>query len=97
MLKLFWLIRSEYLSWTQLSLHYIFFLKLIVTCILCVIYVREDNDSNVLVMIIRLVWTTWTPMSAVPHHSLTYIVRGKLILLTYRTPAIFNQTPQLHA
>ena len=25
----------------------IFFLKLIVTCILCVIYVREDNDSNV--------------------------------------------------
>ena len=25
----------------------IFFLKLIVVCILCVIYVREDNDSNV--------------------------------------------------
>ena len=24
-----------------------FFLKLIVACILCVIYVREDNDSNV--------------------------------------------------
>ena len=24
-----------------------FFLKLIVTCRLCVIYVREDNDSNV--------------------------------------------------
>ena len=24
-----------------------FFLKLIVTCILCIIYVREDNDSNV--------------------------------------------------
>ena len=25
----------------------IFFLKLIVACKLCVIYVREDNDSNV--------------------------------------------------
>ena len=26
---------------------YIFFLKVIVACILCIIYVREDNDSNV--------------------------------------------------
>ena len=34
----------------RLSMHLcimIFFLKLIVACILCVIYVREDNDSNV--------------------------------------------------
>ena len=51
-----------------------FFLK----CRLCVIYVREDNDSNVLVMITRLVWTIWTSISAVPkkavelNHSLTH-------------------------
>ena len=42
------------------------FLKLIVACVLCGIYVSEDNDSNVYLMITRLVWTTWTPMSAVP-------------------------------
>ena len=35
-------------------------------CRLCVIYVREDNDSNVQAMIMWLVWTIWTPMSAVP-------------------------------
>ena len=27
------------------------------------IYMRDDNDSNVLVMITWLIWTTWTPMS----------------------------------
>ena len=27
---------------------------------------REDNYSNVKVIITRLIWTTWTPMSAVP-------------------------------
>ena len=26
---------------------------------------REDNDSNVLVMITRLIWTIWTPMTSV--------------------------------
>ena len=29
------------------SIFIIFFLKLIVACRLCVIYVREDNDPNV--------------------------------------------------
>ena len=32
---------------------------------MCVIYVREDNDSDVKVMITWLVWSTWTPLSAV--------------------------------
>ena len=42
-----------------------FFLRLIITCRLWVIYVREDNYSNVQVMIKRLIWTIWTPMSSV--------------------------------
>ena len=42
-----------------------FFLRLIITCRLWVIYVREDNYSNVLVTIKRLIWTIWTPMSSV--------------------------------
>ena len=42
-----------------------FFLRLIITCRLWVIYVREDNYSNVKVMIKRLIWTIWTPMSSV--------------------------------
>ena len=42
-----------------------FFLRLIITCRLWVIYVREDNYSNVWVMIKRLIWTIWTPMSSV--------------------------------
>ena len=42
-----------------------FFLRLIITCRLWVIYVREDNHSNVKVMIKRLIWTIWTLMSSV--------------------------------
>ena len=42
-----------------------FFLRLIITCRLWVIYVREDNYSNVQVMIKWLIWTIWTPMSSV--------------------------------
>ena len=48
-------------------------------CRLWVIYVREDNDSNVLAMITRLMWTIWTSLSAVPkksvkfNHSLTHL------------------------
>ena len=34
-----------------------FFLDLIVTCTLFIIYVREDNCPNVQVMITRLIWT----------------------------------------
>ena len=42
-----------------------FFLRLIITCRLWVIYVREDNYSNVEVMIKLLIWTIWTLMSSV--------------------------------
>ena len=49
------------------------YLKLFVACRLCVIYVREDNDFNVLAMITRLVWTTWTWLSAVPERPLNLI------------------------
>ena len=41
------------------------FLKLIVTCRLRIICVRENNDSNIEVMIIQLIWTLWTPVSYV--------------------------------
>ena len=46
---------------------------------LCVIYAREDNDFNGLVIITWLVWTIWTSMSAVLkkavklNHSLTTV------------------------
>ena len=55
-----------------------FFLRLLLACRLCVIYVREDNDSNVHAVITWLIWTIWTSMSAVPrkavkfNHSLTH-------------------------
>ena len=58
-----------------------YFLKLIVACSLCVIYVKEDNDSNVWAMITRLIWT---PMSIVPqkaiklNHSLTHSLARSL-------------------
>ena len=42
-----------------------FFLRLIITCGLWIIYVREDNYSIVQVMIKRLIWTIWTLMSSV--------------------------------
>ena len=47
-----------------------FFLKLIVTCRLCVIYVSKDNDSDVWVMITRLIWNTSTSISGVREKSL---------------------------
>ena len=47
-----------------------FFFKLIVACRLCVIYVSENNDSNVQAMITRLLWTTWTSLSAVRERPL---------------------------
>ena len=46
-----------------------FFLRLIITCRLCVIYVREDNYSNVYVMITQLIWTIWIPMSSIPQKA----------------------------
>ena len=42
----------------------------------CVIYVREDNDSNEYVMITRLVWITWTLMSTVPKRPLNLITHS---------------------
>ena len=48
-----------------LFLFIIFFLKLIVASRLCVIYVKEDDNSNVQVMITWLIWITWTSLSAV--------------------------------
>ena len=47
----------------------IVFFRLIITCRLWVIYVREDNYSNVYVMITWLIWTIWTPMSSVPKNA----------------------------
>ena len=34
---------------------------------------REDNDFSVYVMIKRLVWTTWTLLSAIPKRLLNLI------------------------
>ena len=51
----------------------IFVLKVNCDLYICVIYVREDNDSNVFqVMITRLEWTTWTRMSVVPKRLLKF-------------------------
>ena len=53
-----------------------FLLKLSVACRLCVIYVREDYDSNAQAVITPLIWTS---LSAVPrkaiefNHSLTHL------------------------
>ena len=35
-----------------------FFFNFVVACRLCVIYVNEDNDSNVQAMITWFIWTT---------------------------------------
>ena len=52
------------------------FLKLIMACRLCVIYVREDNDSSVQAIIIRLIWTIWTSLSAVRERPLNLITHS---------------------
>ena len=46
----------------------ILFLALIVACILCVIYVREDNDSNRLRLhnYICIIWAIWSSLSPPP-------------------------------
>ena len=49
-----------------------FFLKLIVACRLSVIYVREDNNSNVWAVISRLIWTIWTSLSPVPRKAVKF-------------------------
>ena len=55
-----------------------FFLKLIVTCRLCAIYVREDDNSNLEVMITWFPWITWTSLSAVGKKLLNLIVHSFL-------------------
>ena len=66
-----------------------FFLKLIVTCRLCVIYVSEDNNSNVRVTIIRLLWITWTSMSdfrekpSKLNYPLPHSARSRPVSLTF--------------
>ena len=49
---------------------------MIVASRLCVIYVREDNDSSVQAMITRLIWTTWTLLSAVRERLLNSLARS---------------------
>ena len=41
-------------------------------CRLWAIYVRKDNDSNILAMIKQLIWTIWTPLSAVPWKAVQF-------------------------
>ena len=54
-----------------------FFLKLIVSCTLCVICMREDNDSSIQLKITQL---TWTLLSAVQE--------GPLNLITHSPPVL---------
>ena len=75
--------RSQLSNPSDLPCLIYFILNLIVACILCVVYVREDNDFNVKFMITRPVWTTWTcplsqnrPLNLINHsltHSLTQV------------------------
>ena len=63
------------------------FLKLIVTCRLYVIYVREDNDSNVYVMIAWLLWTIWIQIPTVPRRllNLTHLGCDKMAAMSHTT------------
>ena len=61
--------------------HFIFYFLIqffIVSCRLCVIYVREGNDYNIYILITQLVWTTWTPLSSVPKKLLNLITHSPL-------------------
>ena len=57
----------------------ILFLKLIVTCRLWVINVREENYSNVKVVIRWLMWITWTLLSTVWERPLNLITHSLFI------------------
>ena len=61
-----------------------FFVKLIAACRLYAIYVRKDHDSNVWVMVARLVWITWTSLFAIWERPLTHWGLDKM--------AAFSQT-----
>ena len=45
-------------------------------CRLCVIHVREDNDSNVKALITRLIWTVWASLSAALERPLNLITHS---------------------
>ena len=65
-----------------------FFLKLIISCRLCVIYAWEGSDSSVLVTITQIAWTTLIPMSAVPKRPLNLITHLFTQTLTLPTNII---------
>ena len=71
-----------------------FFLRLIIICRLWVIYVRENNDSNVQVMITRLMWTIWTPMSSVLKKAdkLNLSLSLSTILVDFKAPQAIELT-----
>ena len=52
-------------------------------CRLCVIYVSEDNDSNVWAMITQLVWTTWIRCPLSSKRPLNLITRSFACQLQY--------------
>ena len=53
-----------------LILFFLFFL--IVAYRLCLMYVREDNDSNVKSVITRFIWTICTLLSTVPREAVKF-------------------------
>ena len=57
-------------------------IKFFGTCRLCVIFVREDTNSNVQVMIIWLIWITWTSMSAVRERPLNVTTHAVIVYPT---------------
>ena len=68
------------------------FLKLIVACRLYVIYVRENNYSNVYVMITWLVWITWTSLSTIQERPLN-LITDPLIRLTPSLQLVIDMVP----
>ena len=57
---------------------YSFFLWSIVTCRLCIIGIREDNDFNIEVMITQFIWTLWILMSSVLKREINLITHWLL-------------------
>ena len=81
-------------AFTFLFLYYsLFFLKLIVACRLCVIYVREDDNSYVYVMITWFIWILWTLLSAVRKERLLKLNHSHTHRCTYvgKTPYTYTQ------
>ena len=61
--------------------HFLFNFYSFLTCKLCVINMRKNNDSNVHVVITQLIWTTWTSMSDVWKRLLNLIALSLIVLL----------------